>query len=238
MEERNLDKAVDILTKLMNGEEIGKNSQTNVALYEEYSTNAEVYDILNRMLTGMNIKLYEYNDSLYITAGDNNEIFGFTNKDIRNELGLKVNRELYLCYFIMYQIITCFYSDSSGYNFTEYVKIEDVMAAVDASLKHIIDNIEILANNEGEENSFQTIAILWNDLPAATEENIRATKNSKAGYIKLTLNFLISQKLMAQAEERYYLKDRGKALIENYFEENKGRLYEILQGEEKENATY
>ena len=118
------------------------------------------------------------------------------------------------------------------------MKIEDIMEAVDYSLKHIIDNLEILTNNETEENSFKTLALMWNDLPAATEESIRAVKNSKAGYIKLVLNFLISQKLMAQSEERYYLKDRARALIENYFEESKGRLYEIIQGKEKEDAAY
>ena len=119
-----------------------------------------------------------------------------------------------------------------------YVKIEDIMEAVDYSLKHIIDNLEILTNNETEENSFKTLALMWSDLPAATEESIRAVKNSKAGYIKLVLIFMISQKLMAQSEERYYLKDRARALIENYFEESKGRLYEIIQGKEKEDATY
>lgn len=238
MEERNLDKAIDILTRLLNGEEVGKNSSANVSLYEEYSTNAQVYDLVNRMLNRMNIKIYEYNYCLYITADDNNLVFGFSNADLRKELGLKVNRELYLCYFIIYQIITCFYTDSTGYNFTEYVKIEDIMEAVDYSLKHIIDNIEILTNNEMEENSFQTLAVMWNDLPAATEESIRAVKNSKAGYIKLVLNFMITQKLMAQSEERYYLKDRARALIENYFEESKGRLYEIIQGKEKKDAAY
>lgn len=238
MEERNLDKAIDILTRLINGEEVGKNSGANVSLYEEYSTNAEVYDIVNRMLNRMNIKLYEYKNSLYITGGENNQVFGFSNADLRKELGLKVNRELYLCYFIMYHIITCFYTDSAGFNFTEYVKIEEIMDAVDNSLKHIIDNLEILTNSEVEENSFKTLAVLWSDLPAVTEEAIRAAKNSKAGYIKLVLNFLVSQQLMAQSEERYYLKDRARALIENYFEESKGRLYEIIQGKEQEDATY
>ena len=188
MEERNLDKAIDIVTRLMNGEEVGKNSSETVSLYEEYNTNAEVYDIVNRMLNRMNIRLYEYKYSLYITAGENNQVFGFSNADLRKELGLKVNKELYLCYFIIYQIMTCFYTDSSGYSLTEYVKIEDIMEAVDHSLKHIIDNLEILTNNEVEENSFQTLAILWSELPA-TEEMIRAVKNSKAGYIKLVLNF-------------------------------------------------
>ena len=70
---------------------------------------------------------------------------------------------------------------------------------------------------------------MWNELPVATEETVRAAKNSKAGYVKLVLNFLIEQKIMSQSEERYYLMNRGKALIENYFEENKGRLYQIMQ---------
>lgn len=236
MEEKNLDKAIDILTKLMNGEAVGKSS--DVALYEAYSTNAEVYDLVHRMLGGMNIQLYEYHDSLYITPGDNNQVFGFTNGDLRKELGLKVNRELYLCYFIIYQIITCFYSDSAGYNFTEYVRIEDVLEAVDTSLSHIIDKLEILVQNETEENSFKTIAMVWNDLPAATEESVRAAKNSKAGYIKLVLNFLVSQQLMAESEERYYLKEKAKALIEHYFEDSKGRLYQIIKGEEIEDAAY
>lgn len=236
MEERNLDKAIDIVTRLINGETIGKTAE--VSLYEEYSTNAQVYELVHRMLQRMNIQLYEYHDSLYITAGENNQTFGFTNSDMRKELGLKVNRELYLCYFIIYQIIICFYSDSAGYNFTEYIRIEDVIEAVDTSLSHIIDKLEILVENPVEENSFKTIAMLWNDLPAATEESIRAAKNSKAGYVKLVLNFMVSQQLMAESEERYYLREKAKALIEHYFEDNKGRLYEIMKGEEKEDAPY
>ncbi|MDE6314673.1 MAG: hypothetical protein K2M46_13840 [Lachnospiraceae bacterium] len=236
MEERNLDKAIDILTKLMNGEEVGKSF--DAALYESYSTNAEVYELVHRILRRMNIQLYEYHDSLYVTAGENNQVFGFTNGDLRKELGLKVNRELYMCYFIIYQIITCFYKDSAGYNFTEYIRIEDVITAVDASLSHIIDNLEILAENETEEHSFKTIALMWNELPAATEEAVRAAKNSKAGYVKLVFNFLVTQQLMAESQERYYLKEKAKAFIEHYFEDNKGRLYQIIKGEEQEDATY
>ena len=37
------------------------------------------------------------------------------------------------------------------------------MEAVDYSLKHIIDNLEILTNNETEENSFKTLALMWSD---------------------------------------------------------------------------
>ncbi len=229
MDEKNLEKAMDIVTMLIGGEEVGKNIQSSRALYEEYSSNPQIYDYVHKMLKKMNIVLYEYKDCLYITAGDHNHVFGYSNADIRKELGLKVNRELYLCYFIIYQIISCFYSDTSGYNFTEYVKIEGIVAKVDEALEHIIENLEIFVENRTEEHSFESIALVWNELPVATEETVRAAKNSKAGYVKLVLNFLIEQKIMSQSEERYYLMNRGKALIENYFEENKGRLYQIMQ---------
>ena len=55
---------------------------------------------------------------------------------------------------------------------------------------------------------------------------------------KLVFNFLVSQELLAEAEERYYPTARFKALITNYYEEHQGRLYEILnQEEEKDDAA-
>ena len=55
--------------------------------------------------------------------------------------------------------------------------------------------------------------------------------------VKLVFNFLTEEGLMLESEGRYYPKDKFKALIENYFDHYKGRLYEILRGEE-DNATH
>ena len=44
MENRNLDKALDIVSKLIMGEQISE-SKDNSQLYQEYNTNAEVYDL-------------------------------------------------------------------------------------------------------------------------------------------------------------------------------------------------
>ena len=61
----------------MTGESVGANAGTS--LYEEYSTNSEVYDILMEICRNLNINLYEYNNSLFISAGKNLFInhFGF-----------------------------------------------------------------------------------------------------------------------------------------------------------------
>ena len=46
MENRNLDKALDIVSKLITGENVSERG-ANAALYQEYNNNAEVYDIVH-----------------------------------------------------------------------------------------------------------------------------------------------------------------------------------------------
>ena len=60
------------------------------------------------------------------------------------------------------------------------------------------------------------------------------SKASRAGYVKLVFNFMLAQRLFVENADRYYPTDRMKALSENYFEEYRGRLYQLLGGEEED----
>lgn len=234
MEDRTLDRALDITSKLIMGEEISKNS--NISLYEEYSSNSQVYTCVHTILKKMNLDIYEFNYGLYVSPGENNRIFGFTNEELRKQLGLKVNKELFLCYYIIYNIIMEFYTDTNTFNYVEFVRMEDVIATVDGSVSSIIDFSKGLVLDEVEENSFKQIALLWHDLQAMSVDDssdVRAARNSKSGYVKIVFNFLESQKLFTQVEGRYYPTNRFRALIENYFDHYKGRIYEILRGKEE-----
>lgn len=235
MEERSLDRALDITSKLIMGEEISKD--TNIALYEEYNSNSQVYTCVHSILKKMNLDIYEFNYALYVSPGENNRIFGYTNEELRKELGLKVNKELFLCYYIIYNIIMEFYTDTTTYNYVEFVRLEDVIATVDGSVGSIVDLSKGIILDEVEENSFKQIALMWHDLQAMSVEessDVRAARNSKSGYVKIVFNFLESQRLLTQVEGRYYPTDRFRALIENYFDNYKGRIHEILK--EKEEA--
>ena len=238
MEDRNLSKALEIVSKLIIGEEISRDSKNTTSLYSEYTDNAEVYDITNAICKNMNLSVYEYEYSIFASAGENNRVFGYSNDELKKEIGVKLNRELFLCYFIIYNVITWFYNDTGSYTFNEYVKVDDLINAVDSSLARTISDLSILELNEVEENSFKTIALVWEDLPMIVNEetNARAARSSKFGFVKMTLNFLLKQDLMIENSGRYYPKKRFKALAVNYFEEYKGRLYEIMKG--TENATY
>ena len=70
MDSRNLDKAIEIYARLIQGETIAKASRENSALYEDYYGNAEVYEIVGNLLKKLNLSIYEYNEALYITPGE------------------------------------------------------------------------------------------------------------------------------------------------------------------------
>ena len=236
MEAKNLDTAMEIYKRLISGEDVRRTAADSGYLYDAYYGNAEVYDIISSMMKHLNLTVYEYNDSLFITAGEGNRIFGYTNDDMKRLLGLRLNKELYLCYFIMYMIMLYFYKDSGSYQFREYIKTENVIEEIGKYLKTIIKDMSVMTADSVEQESFKALALLWDELPAVSNEQdmetVRASRASRAGYVKLTFNFLCSQKLFVETGDRYYPADRFKALIQNYFEEYRGRLYQTLGGEE------
>ena len=101
MEERSLDKALDIYSALITGQEVSRSNQDTRDMYEEYYSNSAVYDITNRLVKKLNLNIYEYNESIYVTAGEGNIVFGYTNEDMKRQLGLRLNKELYMVYFII-----------------------------------------------------------------------------------------------------------------------------------------
>ena len=244
MEERNLEKALELAAALIKGEQVGA-SAGNIALYEEYSSNSQVYDALRLILKKLGLELYEYNNALFVSADEDSRDgsgFGFTNEELRRALGVKVNKELFLCYLIIYCTMTEFYKTSGSYTYTEFVRHEDVIKAVDSVLVKVIDPSAGLVLDDVEENSFKTLALLWDELPVTSTDDVqgqRAARNSKTGYVKLTFNFLVAQGLFVENQDKYYPTDRFKAMAENYYSINRGRLYEILTREEQEaqNAT-
>lgn len=229
-DERNLDKALDIVSKLIVGEEV--TSGDNISLYEEYQSNSQVYDLVRNILKKMNLCIYEYEDGLYISAGENNRVFGYSNEELKKAFGVKLNKELFLCYFIIYNIMTEFYADTASGKFVEFTRVEDVINDVDRAVTGIMDMSGGIIMDEVVENSFKSVALLWDGLDTVgggDEGIIRSARNSRKGYVKMVFNFLVSQELFMEAEGRYYPQKRFNALMENYFDDYKGRIYEILK---------
>ena len=228
MESRNIEKALEISAKLAAGETVSEQG-TNAALYQEYSTNPEVYDMVLLSLKKMELSVYEYNNSLFAAPKAHGSLFGYSNEALRRELGLRTNGELYLAYFIIYNIIMEFYTDTISATYAEFVRVEDIVRKVDDTTAGIVDKKNGFVLSEIEENSFRSLATV-------ELSELRAAKNSKSGFVKLVCNFLVSQQLLSDNQERYYPTDRFRAVVENYFDESRGRIMELLDqsGEERD----
>lgn len=236
MEMNNLEKAMDIYARLVTGEEIGR-SGANASLYEDYYSNAEVYEILGILLKKLNLHIYEYKECLFLSPGDGNRVFGYSNEELKRAMGLRYNRELYLAFFIIYEIMLSFYSDSASYQFKEYIRLENVVEDVTKSLSVFTKDIVIYDMDQEKEESFKTVALFWDELPASTSENqedLRASRASKSSFVKLVFNFLINEDLFVEVSGRYYPNKRLKALVENYFEEYRGEIYDALSRKKEE----
>ena len=71
----------------------------------------------------------------------------------------------------------------------------------------------------------------WLAHPVTTIQDggiVRAARNSKTGFVKMVFNFLVKQELLIESGDRYYPTDRFRALIENYFDDYRGRLAQLL----------
>ena len=107
MDHRNLDKAMEIFACLITGETVGRENHRD--LYEAYSSQAEVYDILDAVLKKSNPRLYEYHNTLYVTAGDENRVFGYTNDELKKaiDLALENDRKVVFEAFVDGQEVEC-----------------------------------------------------------------------------------------------------------------------------------
>lgn len=218
MDHRNLDKAMEIFACLITGETVGRENHRD--LYEAYSSQAEVYDILDAVLKKSNLRLYEYHNTLYVTAGDENRVFGYTNDELKKAIGLRLNRELFLAYLIIYDVMTLFYETTSGEAALTYVKTDMVIESTTALLSGVMARLETIVQNDIEENSFRTLALLWDELPLMAENDdistLKAARGVQNRFCQAGIQFSDHAALFVESAGQILYNGQNAALVENY----------------------
>ena len=228
--EKSLEKALDIYSALATGKSISAKDKDTEELYNTFYADSEVYDITMGLLKRLNLKLYEYNESIFVTAGSGNKVFGYTNDDLKKLLGLRLNRELYLVYIISYELLLEFYKTSDTYQVKDYIRIDELIERVGNELGRISSDSHIIGEDE-EGESMKGVAYLWDSLPPMISEDkdrTKASRGSRLGFVKLTTNLLSSEGIITVIDDRLYPTDRFHAIAENYFEDNGSAIYAAL----------
>lgn len=226
--ERNLEKALDIYSVLATGRSISAKDKETAELYNAFYSESEVYDTVTGLLKRLNLKLYEYNESIFVTAGSGNKIFGYTNDDLKRQLGLRLNKELYLVYFIAYEALLQFYKTSDSYQIKDYIRTDELIESVNKELNRISSDASVYSDEDLSEDSFKAVALLWDGLPPMINEDKdrnKASRGSRMGFVKLTANLLSAEGIFTVIDDRLYPTDRFHAIAENYFEETGSEIF-------------
>ncbi len=229
--EKSMEKALDIYSVLATGRSLSASDKETAELYNAFYSDSEVYDITTGLLSRLNLKLYEYNESLFVTAGSGNKVFGYTNDDLKKILNLRLNKELFLVYFIMYVALLQFYKASDTYQIKEYIRTDELLEAVTQEMGRISGSTDVYSDDDLNDSSFKAVSLLWDSLPPMISEDkdrTKASRGSRVGYVKLTSNFLVSEGLFLQVDDRLYPTDRLHAIAENYFEDNGSAIRDAL----------
>lgn len=233
--EKSLEKALDIYSVLASGKSISSKDKETSELYNSFYADSEVYDTVVGLLDRLNLKLYEYNESIFVTAGSGNKVFGYTNDELKRNLGLRLNKELYLVYFIVYETLLQFYKTSDTYQVKDYVRVDEIIESVSRELGRISGDTNVYSTDDTSDSSFKAVALLWDSLPPMISEDKdrnKASRGSRVGFVKLASNFMNTEGIFTVIDDRLYPTDRFHAIAENYFEDNGSAIFAELNGGE------
>lgn len=237
-----LNTALDIINELLQNQEISK--MKNEALYNQYVNNAEVENVTNKIAEKMGFEIYHMERTLNLCVMPGNKAFGYTNEDLKNKIKqFNRNEDIYLMYFIIVTLITCFYKESGFNTPRTYLRFDEFIDTINLKFENLVTE-ELEENSKKMQYNFVMIKNIWDRLADAKEDRVGVSKNDKISFVRLVLKFLQDEKLVIFDEDtrNIYITTRFKSIVYFYFEydkENKNNLMEYiyrLGGEE--NATY
>lgn len=234
--------ALEIINELLQNQEISKIK--NMALYNEYVNNTEIENITNKIAEKMGFEIYHMERTLNLCVMPENKVFGYTNEDLKNRIKqFNRNEDIYLMYFVIVTLITCFYKESGFNTPRTYLRFDEFIETIHHKFENLIPE-ELEESSKKMQYNFVMIKNVWERLADAKEERVGVSKNDKISFVRLVLKFLQEEKLVFYDENtrNIYITTRFKAIVYFYFEydkNNKNNLMEYiyhLGGEE--NATY
>lgn len=240
--EDNMDIALDIINVLMQNKEIKK--EENPTLYQSYVNNGEIENLTNKIAKKMGFEIYRLDNTLNLCVMLDNKVFGYTNEELKRKVKmLNKNEDIYLMYFIILTIITCFYRESGLNSPRSYLGLDELLETIKIKFESLIkEDIEQISKEK--EYNFRDIKKVWERLADAREDIASGGKNDKISFVKLVLNFMQEENLIFFDEERQIISitTRLKAIVYYYFEyskENKNQLLEyVYELGGSENAAY
>lgn len=233
-----LEAALEIISKLLAGDEVADNKNTE--LYRKYITNYEIEECVELICEKLDLSVYKTIDgkALVLTPGVENKVFGYNNEELKRKLGLGSVPRLYTAYFIIMTIITMFYKESAMDSSVPYLLLDEIINEVDRKFTALVQREDLEAISGQYSYNFAALAKAWEQMVLKKDEEDQYNRGfkDKISAVNTVCNFLEDEKLLIIEEYRGMAggvvpTDRFKAIIYNYFEDrgNKSAVLDFMR---------
>lgn len=216
-EKDNMGTALDMMYHMLSDGVIEKSTYPH--LFMQYEQESEIREALDFCAERFGLYVCGRGDSIYLSPGIGNRIFGLTNEEIRYELarGCK-NAHMYTAFFIMHVMIGEFYTESMYDTPRRNLPIDYFTDTVDAKIKSLSDFEDVDRISGEYKFNFKEIKDLWDSIPKAeineeTGEEKQGGIGSKVGLIYETMKFMKKHQLLDHTANAIYPLPRFKTMV-------------------------
>lgn len=209
--------------------------ETHEDLVARVNYDPEVLNLWREIIEPLfEIKLLHAGDRFYLAGGLSGGIFSYTNEELRRQLKVENNRELYLCSFIVLVLLAAFYdSDDALEPSREFLLIQDLEAMVTENLQELGAHPGVEELEDRTRVNLREPAELWLDLPYQKPEVVKhRSSRSRLAFLLKTMDFLQEHGLVRLVQDRQiFPEERLHYLVAHYYnhQERKNEILEMIR---------
>lgn len=182
------------------------------------------------------VKIFAVGGNIYLTPGVDNTYFGYTNVELRVQMKLRNNSELYLAYFVMLCFLAKFYnSEDQSLTSRQFVPLEELEETVTEYVNTVMEikPEELDEQEEKYQLNLRSVSESWQDMPAFDDsvKNLKSARNNRISFLLRVMRFLEEQCLVQILEDREIriLPKMEHMVVKYYFHsKRKEMLLELL----------
>ncbi len=228
--QKTVETSLELLKELLEKPVVDR--ENNEALVNKIRFDQDVINLWKEVIEPVfEVKLISLTDKFYLTAGLAGGIFAYSNEEMRRQLGVETNKELYLCSFIVLTMLAAFYdSEDSTAPSRESIILSDLQNLVSENLLELASDDYVEAMEDETRVNLKEPAELWLDLPyqKSDVEQHRRSK-SQLSYLLKTMDFLQRHGLVRLIRDRQVFPEERLHNLVNHYYNNMDHKNEILE---------
>lgn len=216
-EKEHIEIALEMIYTILKDGSVEKNIHPDH--FMRYERDSEIREVLDICAEKFRLYVCERGDSIFLSPGINNKVFGMTNEEIKNDMfrGGK-NAHMYTAFFIMHVLIGEFYAESMYDTPQRNRPITYITDMVDAKIKSLADLEDIDGISKEYKFNFREVKDLWESLYKAdidmdTGKAKEGGIGTRVGLIYETLKFMTKHQLITIHADAIYPLPRFKAMV-------------------------